>query len=281
MDTRFWGPSAWKLFHLAAERCNEGCTQVERTQMATFFKTIPYILPCKFCRASLTDYYRAYPFTDSNGILPRGFDLQKWMHTIHNCVNDKLRKQGLYPSPNPPYSKIKAFYRKMARCSWKEQLQTFWDFLFSVAYHHPKEKQLYSKPMPDCPSYARQCVDIEEKNKWNVLPLKERMQPFHTFWQLLPAILPDEVGREWKKIQKKITGEEVLSDSSPVFASRTSMLEWLWKMRCMLEDGYQDPYHSVCKYISQFSSDCSTQKGVFTCRKKRHRAKKTKKHTRS
>lgn len=289
MDTRFWGPSAWKLFHLAAEICNgSSCTKEDRQYIPAFFDTIPYILPCKFCRHSLTDYYRDHPYKDEKGLLPREFPLQKWMYTIHNCVNEKLRKQGLYPSPNPPYRKVKTMYKQFASCPWKQQLSYVWDFLFSVAYHHPKEKQLYSKPIPECPKEVQHCKDSIEKNKWNVLPLNERMEWFTKFWTLLPAIFSKELSREWKKANLTLTGSSLTTSSSSYLSTRSSILEWLWKMRCHLERDYHDPYSTVCKKIASFSSDCATQKGAFTCRKKRHlgkkethRAKKTKKHTRS
>lgn len=290
MDTRFWGPSAWKLFHLAAEVCNGlACSKDNRRMIPQFFDTIPYILPCKFCRHSITDYYREYPYKNAEEQLPRGFSLQKWMYTIHDCVNEKLKKQGLSPVPSPSFSKVKQHYKKLATCPWKQQLSYFWDFLFSVAYHHPKEKQLYSKPIPECPKEVPTCTDSIEKNKWNVLPMKERMYWFCQFWTLLPAVFSMELSTEWKNAMKVTTTTmNATTMNSTVFSTRASTLEWLWKMRCHLEQDYADPYSSVCKKIASFSSDCATQKGVFTCRKKRHHAtsksrskKKTKKHTRS
>lgn len=291
MDTRFWGPSAWKLFHLAAESCEGRCDRWERVKIGSFFRTIPYILPCKFCRSSLTDYYREHPFLDSTleekGIysIPSEFNLSQWMYTIHNCVNDKLRKQGLHPSPNPPYLKVKRLYKKLAVCPWQQQLSYVWDFLFSVAYHHPKEKQLYAKPMPDCPIGVRRCRDSDEKNKWNVLPLRERMEWFYQFWKFLPDVMTPELSSKWKMAQEMISGTWSPEEIPEVLRTRSSALSWLWKMRCALDQGYHDPYTSVCKRIANYSSDCAKQKGIFTCRRKRkpfqHAVKKTKKHTRS
>lgn len=268
MDTRFWGPSAWKLFHLTTVQAED-----LPDEASAFFMTIPYVLPCKFCRASITDYYRQHPFPSNKK------DLPKWMYTIHNCVNDKLRSQGLHPSPNPPYFKTKRYYDTLAKQPWQQQLSYFWDFLFSVAYHHPKEKQLYEKPMPECPASVRTCHDTAEKNKWNVLPLKDRMEWFNLFWRLLPVVLPHSIAEHWVTAQKRICGQNL------PLSTRSSTLEWLWKMRCSLEQGYRDPYLSVCKKVAKYSSDCAKQRGAFTCRRKHHRrhsaVKKTKKHTRS
>ena len=105
MDTRFWGPSGWKLLHLICEDYQYSAENAVR--YAEFFETIPYILPCKFCRASLTDYYRLHPYQLANSHMSPTLDLSKWIYTIHNCVNDKLRKQGFCKKRNPSFSEVK------------------------------------------------------------------------------------------------------------------------------------------------------------------------------
>jgi hypothetical protein len=107
MDTRFWGPSGWKLLHMISFDYT-----INANSYAAFFETIPYILPCKYCRTSLTDYYREHPFQDDTGIPPT-FDLKKWLYTIHNCVNHKLRTQGLYHSTNPSFTYVKKMYNNL------------------------------------------------------------------------------------------------------------------------------------------------------------------------
>ena len=278
MDTRFWGPSGWKLLHTMSFIYDP----INKDQTAEFIAVLPFILPCKFCRYSLTCYYEKYSYKNA---LRSSESFAKWMYTIHNCVNDKLRKQGLHPSPNPPYLKVKRLYKKLAVCPWQQQLSYVWDFLFSVAYHHPKEKQLYAKPMPDCPIGVRRCRDSDEKNKWNVLPLRERMEWFYQFWKFLPDVMTPEMSSKWKMAQEMISGTWSSEEIPEVLRTRSSALSWLWKMRCALDQGYHDPYTSVCKRIANYSSDCAKQKGIFTCRRKRkpfqHAVKKTKKHTRS
>ena len=106
MDTRFWGPSGWKLFHLITFEADHRTTSEHSVEFANFFETIPYILPCKFCRASLTDYYRQHPY-QINGKMNLKLDLKKWMFTIHNCVNGKLRKQGFILRPIQPMRKLR------------------------------------------------------------------------------------------------------------------------------------------------------------------------------
>ena len=244
MDTRFWGPSGWKLLHLITFNYNP-----KNNSYAQFFETIPYILPCHFCRASLTDYYKKYPFNS---------DVKKWMYNIHNCVNDKLREQGLNPNQNPKYKDIKKVYEKWT--DWTEQLRIMWDFLFAVAYNHPKDSD--SDPMPGCPKEIYNCKDNCEKNKWNVLSVKDKIYWFRRFWLLLPAVLPEDIANKWKELK-----------NPPTLECRRSTLAWLWRMRCGLDSEFKDPYTSICKKIATYSSDCSKNKRAITCRKRKMRLK--------
>jgi hypothetical protein len=236
---------------------------------AEFLKTIPYILPCKFCRSSLTDYYRKHPFETSNNGIDPSLDLKKWMFTIHNCVNEKLRSQGLYPGENPTYSHVKKVYTDIQKQPWNEQLALLWDFLFAVAYNHPKETIADSKPMPDCPKTVLTCKDHCEKNKWNVLSFKKRYEWFRRFWTFLPAVLPHSIALHWETVEKR---------NPPTLRCRRSTLAWLWRMRCGLDSEFHDPYTSICKKIASYSSDCGSSRSAITCRKKRsnNMTKKTK-----
>ena len=262
MDTRFWGPSGWKLLHHIAFTYEY--TAESAVLYSHFLETLPYILPCKFCRSSLTDYYQQHPFSMKNTFMDPLLDLPKWMHTIHNCVNDKLRVQGLCPSPNPSFQQVKRHYQTVLRTSWKQQLSLFWDFLFSVGYHHPRERQLYSTPMPECPPTVKKSNNPCERNKWNVLPLKERTQWFYRFWSILPAVLPPPIASHWKHAELK---------HPPTLGTRQKTMNWLWRMRCELDTDYHDPYRSVCQQIATYSSDCGTRKGVFTCRHMKQKKK--------
>ena len=256
MDTRFWGPSGWKMLHLITFDYEYSPTNA--ITYAQFFESLPYILPCKFCRASLTDYYREYPFSTHVNLDP-ALDLKRWMYNIHNCVNAKLRSQGLNPTKDPSFADVKKIYEKWLICGWQEQLSTFWDFLFAVAYNHPKEAAHHSSPMPDCPKEVYKCKDKCEKNKWNVLGVRDRIYWFRRFWAFLPAVLPREIAKNWEAVEKK---------NPPTLACRRSTLAWLWRMRCGLDTDFKDPYTSVCHKIKSFSSDCGKKKRAITCRKR-------------
>jgi hypothetical protein len=264
MDTRFWGPSGWKMLHLIT--FHYSYSPENAILFAKFFETIPYILPCKFCRSSLTDYYKQHPYTHkeiTNGYMNPQLDVKKWMYTIHNCVNNKLRKQGLHPASNPTYTSVMQYYDKFSKAPWEAQLASFWDFLFAVGYHYPKYIKV--EPMPDSPPLEKCKGDMCEMNKWNVLPVKERMIWYKRFWSLLPVILPSEIAKRWQQLHIK-----------PTLYSRQATLSWLWKMRCALDTQFKDPYTAICKRIKSFSSDCSHSN---TCRKTQKHSTRTQKHS--
>ena len=122
MDTRFWGPSGWKLLHHATYVYDNTHKKAYRE----FFESVPYILPCKYCRTSLTDYYEELPLELDH--------LVKWQYKIHNKVNDKLRSQGLHVGQNPTFQAVQKHYREWMKCTQeRERMALFWDFLFSVA----------------------------------------------------------------------------------------------------------------------------------------------------
>lgn len=119
MDTRFWGPSAWQLFHLVS-------FQEHPDDLLNFMKEI---LPCRFCRESTTQFVREHPL--------RG-DPAKWLYEIHNMVNNKLRKQAeedpkiVNPGPDPSFEEVKERYMSM-----KPNAVPGRDFLFAVSYNFP------------------------------------------------------------------------------------------------------------------------------------------------
>lgn len=269
MDTRFWGPSGWKLLHYITYVYPQNPTRKLQTLMSKFLRTLPYILPCKFCRFSLTCYMREDPPQE---YLNSPVSFRKWLYRIHNKVNDKLRSQNLNPSPNPTFITVDNFYKKWLREGQTEtcHLSTFWDFLFSTAYNHPKEASRHSKPMPNCPEAVYRCKNIIEKNKWNILPVSKRQEIFEQFWILLPRCMGPILEPLWLS---------ATSITNPSFRNRRETVAWLWRMRCELDPNFKDPYTQICKKIRNFSSDCSKKTRARTCRKGSRSPNKTQKNT--
>ena len=125
IDTRYWGPSGWQLFHLIAFKSPAAKDVLDDMKS---------ILPCPFCRESTIKFVEKHPIHKPFG---------KWLYHIHNMVNDKLRTQCsedpkvINPGPDPSYEEVKATYDNVKMTAVPGR-----DFLMAVAYNFP------SKPEP-------------------------------------------------------------------------------------------------------------------------------------
>ena len=96
IDTRFWGPSGWDLFHRIAFHSNNP---------HKLLANIAEVLPCKFCRNSTRRFVKEVPYDKH--------DPAKWLYKIHNMVNHKLRTQHskdpkvIDPGANPSFEDVK------------------------------------------------------------------------------------------------------------------------------------------------------------------------------
>ena len=123
MDTRFWGPSAWQLFHLIAEGSSTP---------APTLSLLGRILPCKFCRESTTNFVTDVPYTKNTP--------GHWVYEIHRKVNHKLATQAktdsavILPDPDPTYEDVHKKYAELLRK--KPPAVPGRDFLFSIAYNY-------------------------------------------------------------------------------------------------------------------------------------------------
>jgi hypothetical protein len=257
MDTRYWGPSGWELLHLIA---------ASKKDTYEFWKTIPFILPCKFCRASLSQYYEENP-------IPKEQNRETWLWMIHNLVNAKLRGQGQTVAPDPPFEEVRDMYRERLKQGCTKTRFPGWKFLFSIADNHPNTSP--SKPMPDVTEEELcnvQKMSLEENNRKNLLTPKERIQALTDFWKQIPDSLPFE---EWQTSFKKHA-----RSLKNVLQTRKTALEWLWKIRCGvdgdLEDLSKKSFYGLCKEVAQHRSGCAKSKRARTCRKIRHSSTKKK-----
>lgn len=122
MDTKFWGPSAWQLFHLIAFRSRNA---------QDLLLTMKDILPCRFCRESTAQFMQELPIREDTG---------RWLYELHNRVNNKLRTQHqedptvVDPGPDPTYEEVKRKYMAMKPTHVPGR-----DFLFSIAVNYPDE----------------------------------------------------------------------------------------------------------------------------------------------
>ena len=260
MDTRFWGPSGWKLIHLVAAEPMK--TERHRKAVAAWFSLLPYILPCRYCRASLTDYYVAQPLTET--ILRDPSRFSRWAYDIHNRVNEKLREQGLLTSPNPIWEEVREHYSTEHSSLCKGTPLLGWDFMTSIAFNTP-ERDYIPVPMSDTPEDRSKEMDARTRNRYNLLTRAERLRWLHSWWTLTPAILPCSAWRSaWALAMNKV-GEP------PIERGRDAMVRWMWKIEAHVCADLKcpTPHASLADLtvtVGSFESGCGVSKKGKTCR---------------
>jgi hypothetical protein len=250
MDTRYWGPSGWKLLHTITFSYEEKL----KNQYHDFFYVIAFLLPCKFCRKSYSEYISNDPIDTSSKE-----HLTKWLWRIHNKVNEKLRSQGLCNHEDPPFSQVKKMYEeKLSRGCSKVHFEG-WEFLFSIVEAHPTSKlSRGSKPF-DIPENTIVNTPLL-RNMYNVMESEERLTIFKQFWDLVPKVLPFP---EWRK----------LWNDNGSWETRAESLKNLYSIRCTLENALElqnkTQFSNLCKELRSYKSGCNKSKRSKTCRKKK------------
>jgi hypothetical protein len=255
MDTRFWGPSGWRLLHSISFS-----PEVDLAAQREFFTLLAYVLPCKFCRASYSDYITEFPFpAPASRAEPE--DVAHWLWKIHNCVNAKLRSQGFTNSGSPTFVSVRRVYtdRLAAGCSRIEF--EGWEFLFAIAENHPFSRSMAGSSA-DVGERSREDVSDFEQNRANMLAPSIRMKYYRSFWELLPSVLPF---KEWTAVWKAAPALSV--------DSRVTLLRSLWRVRHTMEKELallnREKFQSLCKRLVQARSKCGRKKRARTCRRSR------------
>lgn len=267
MDTRFWGPSGWRLLHLITFTY----TPSDRSAVEKVFTTLPFVLPCKFCRNSLTEYMEEDPLKPA---LESRISLSRWLWRIHNKVNDKLCKQGLLSEHNPSFDTVKKVYQERVDAGCIKTEFEGWEFLFSIAENHPfSPSSKNSLPMEGCPEAHSKSLCVEEKNKWNILTPEERFEFYEEFWKNIGKALPfQEWIDAWKSAEMRLN----------TIDNRRSLIKELWRIRCIMEKNLElvnrDKFQSLCKRIRAHRSGCGKKPRARTCRKGSSEKQKEKKN---
>ncbi len=256
MDTRYWGPSGWRLLHLISFAAKTKPTS--SVKLTEFFETIAYVLPCKYCRKSFSEYILDDPVEKSVHNLPR------WLWRVHNDVNAKLRGQHIPTYPDPPFQAVETVYNQRIQKGCSRTAFEGWEFLFSIAESHPLSRQsLRSTAIQGHPALDT-IQDPLQKNRWNILEPEERLVYYNRFWELLPDVLPFV---EWTRSWKRAVSGKIDT------ICRVKCLKGLWairrKMEADLELLNRTTYTHLCKELNQFRSGCSSSARGKTCRKNR------------
>jgi hypothetical protein len=271
MDTRFWGPSGWKLIHLIAADTADA-SKARRRAIYEWFHLLEYILPCKYCRASFHDYIRLQPLTLAIVADTEAFG--RWAYDIHNRVNAKLRGQGLLTATDPDWPTVRDLYRAEHRGLCNGEALLGWDFMVSVAYTTPGA-DYEAVPMPDAPEPATEWarLDSAKRNRYNLLTRSERLPYLERWWRLLPAILPCA---QWRRAWTLAARDEDL----PLANGREAVLRWMWRVEAAVCRGLRCPAPHSCvgamkREAAAFESGCSTARRGKTCRRAKRRAVRT------
>ena len=236
MDTRFWGPPGWKLLHAIASSYADHPHETERHNYKTWFRTLPHLLPCIYCRRSLTQYYKELPIegtTPSKCPFLNRMYLMQWLYDIHNKVNDKLRGQGLYEKPDPKFKTCCNRYRKReAKMACRG-----WDFLYAIVLNYPEDPKLVTM--------------VQEMN-------------IYLFFSYLPRIFPD------KQVASRM---QPFMDRYPVrhfLTNRRTLAQWLYmleKKTCTSPEKCKC-FESRCYTVEKYRAGCkgNEEDDAPTCR---------------
>lgn len=266
MDTRFWGPSGWRLLHLISFSYEPS----RKKDVEEFFTMLPYVLPCKFCRASLSEYYEKEPLAPA---LSSRATLSRWLWKIHNLVNGKLRSQGLLKTANPSFAHVQKIYQERITAGCIRTDFEGWDFLFSIAENHPFTQSKNSLPLPNPESVNADTPDL--RNRYNIMKPEERMKYYKLFWLSVGNALPFQ---EWRDAWN------ACPVSSSAIEKKSSWIRELWTIRCCLENKLElvnrEEFNSLCKRLADHRSGCGKKPRAKTCRRSRQRQRRGHKNTR-
>ena len=122
LDPSVWGPHYWFFLHTIAMTYPHTPNDVTKRKYYELIQNLPLFIPVEGMGSEfskLLDQYPVVPYLDSRSSFCR------WMHFIHNKINEKLEKPKIsinefysryYEEYKPKDIKMKDFYR------WREKL---------------------------------------------------------------------------------------------------------------------------------------------------------------
>ena len=239
MDTRFWGPDGWRLLHSIARGYPAKPTREEKDMYRLFFNSLKYVLPCIYCRMSLTQYTKELPLTDEYLTNPES--LSKWIYLIHNKVNAKLRGQNLLKEDDPPFKEIWERYTKyLADINTKKcscELPGL-DFYGCIVFNYPETE-----------------TGIETI----------RMANYIVFFTTLVEVIPFE---PYRSIFKSYMKSHSLYDS---LYTRVALKKWLYGAEKAISEATSrrcPGYYNICRRIETHRAGCGSKRDKKpTCRR--------------
>jgi hypothetical protein len=117
LDANVWGPHYWFFLHTIALTYPHQPNAVVKKKYYDFIQNIHLFIPVEKIGnefSKLLDKYPLVPYLDSRDSLVR------WMHFIHNKINEKLEKRKIslgefystyYESYKPKHVKMREYYK--------------------------------------------------------------------------------------------------------------------------------------------------------------------------
>ena len=90
MVTRIWGPPLWHSLHTMSFNYPVNPTEEQKKQYYTFFYSLRWTLPCRYCRENYVKNLKKMPL--NKDVLKNRDSLSRWLYNFHNLVNEATGK---------------------------------------------------------------------------------------------------------------------------------------------------------------------------------------------
>ena len=108
-----WGPLLWLLLHTFAEKAGKQESLITRGDeiraWPSFFKELPSVVPCPYCKEHLQDYIKTNPFQLPIEYYQWRVYIPHYFYMLHESVNARLGK------PSFPESDLSTMYGSSGR----------------------------------------------------------------------------------------------------------------------------------------------------------------------
>jgi hypothetical protein len=92
MLTSVWGPPLWHILHTISFNYPIHPTEEDKKHYYKYYKSLKYILPCRFCRDNLDNNLKNHKLTKA--IMKNRETLSRWVYELHEIVNLMLQKKS-------------------------------------------------------------------------------------------------------------------------------------------------------------------------------------------
>ena len=137
MNPATWGPPLWRIMTDVAYKADRLQNPQVLPYVCNFFKSLAFLLPCKYCRQS----YRRYITQVDCGEYNQQRRLTEWVWRIKEMVNDKLKKPPEYRLSLP------LFLRRVNMCTRSASAEDVLDFLAVLGLNYEPQSLLKKKHM--------------------------------------------------------------------------------------------------------------------------------------